>query len=93
MTWLDAFLARPMVPLESGLEAPLAPAQEGEGAVPHRARGHVTCTPGVPWDPTLEALCQAHPEEASYLRAERAAVLSYCAGLPHEHAEHLAGLR
>lgn len=46
----------------------------------------------LPWDPTHEALCVASPEDAPYLREERAGILS-CSGLPTEEAEHLAGLR
>lgn len=48
---------------------------------------------GMPWDRTLEALCLAHPEDAPYLRAERAAVLTLDAGWPDDQAERLAGLR
>ncbi|BDU76402.1 hypothetical protein [Mesoterricola sediminis] len=90
MTWLDAFLARPVVPEGTGQEAPLVPGQEGEGMVPSPEGGNDSFSP---WDPTLEALCQTQPEDAPYLRAERAAVLTFCAGLPHDQAEHMVGLR
>jgi len=44
-------------------------------------------------DLTLEALCiAADPEEARYLREERAAILEHLAGLPRVEAERRAGM-
>lgn len=49
---------------------------------------------GFLMDTELEALCAgADPEDAAYLRQERAAILEHQAGLPRDQAERQAGLK